>query len=183
LSQSQEANNEEVVQAMPQSLTKKQRKLQAKQKAKELADAVAEKEGHDKTPKKAKDVTKKSTPISLSKDRRLRSGVVVNDLIIGNGPGVKPGRQVSILYEGSFPNSDKVFDKNQNKNHPLTFRIGTGEVIRGLEHGIEGMKVGGERTITIPPELAYGKKGSGNTIPKNATLVFSVQLLSTGSKA
>jgi peptidylprolyl isomerase/FKBP-type peptidyl-prolyl cis-trans isomerase FkpA len=67
-----------------------------------------------------------------------------------------------------------------NKKNPLQFRLGTRQVVRGLEKGLEGMRVGGEREITIPPELGYGKNGSGNVIPPNATLVFSVQLLGVG---
>jgi FKBP-type peptidyl-prolyl cis-trans isomerase len=163
-------------------LSKKQRRKLAKQKAKELAEAVALLNKHEVKGKKQpleenKTVTKK-VPL-LAKERRLPSGVLVKDLIIGMGPTVQLGRNVSILYEGAFP-TGKVFDKNKNRNKPLTFRLGTGEVIRGLEKGLEGMKVGGEREITIPPELGYGKKGSSNVVPPNSTLVFSVQLVGLG---
>lgn len=159
-------------------LSKKQRKKLAKQKAKELAEAVAFLNKHEgkPSPGEAKSGTKK---VPLTKERRLPSGVFVNDIIIGTGPIVKLGRKVSILYKAAFP-TGKVFDKNKNRNNPLTFRQGTGEVIRGLEKGLEGMKVGGEREITIPPELGYGKKGSSNVVPPNSTLVFSVQLVGLG---
>ncbi len=83
------------------------------------------------------------------------------------------------MYEAAFPNG-KVFDKSKNRNNPFTFRQGTGEVIKGLEKGLEGMKVGGEREITIPPEQGYGKAGSGKVVPPNSTLVFSVQLVGLG---
>ena len=163
-------------------LSKKQRRKLAKQKAKELAEAVALLNKHEfkgnKPLEENKTVTKK-VPLLLTKERRLPSGVLVKDLIIGMGPTVQLGRNVSILYEGAFP-TGKVFDKNKNRNKPLTFRLGTGEVIRGLEKGLEGMKVGGEREITIPPELGYGKKGSSNVVPPNSTLVFSVQLVGLG---
>lgn len=163
-------------------LSKKQRKKLAKQKAKELAEAVALLNKHElkgkKQPLEENKTVMKKVPL-LTKERRLPCGVLVKDLIIGMGPTVQLGRQVSILYEGAFP-TGKVFDKNKNRNKPLTFRLGTGEVIRGLEKGLEGMKVGGEREITIPPELGYGKKGSSNVVPPNSTLVFSVQLVGLG---
>ena len=162
-------------------LSKRQRKKLAKKKAKELADAVAILNKHESKVESSdvnKCETKKTVP--LTKERRLPSGVVVKDIIVGTGAPVKLGRKVSILYEGAFP-SGQVFDKNKNRNNPLTFRQATGEVIKGLEKGIEGMKVGGEREITIPPEQGYGKKGSGNVVPPNSTLVFSVQLVAIGS--
>lgn len=115
-------------------------------------------------------------------ERRLAGGILVKDIIIGDGSQVKLGRRASILYTGSFPDG-KVFDKNQNRRSPLQFRVGTGEVIRGLERGLEGMRVNGERTIVIPPHLGYGKKGSGKVIPKNSTLVFHVNLISVGGGA
>jgi len=163
-----------------QQLSKRQRKKLAKKKEKELAEAVAFLNKHESkvdSHENKKSASKKTT--SLMKERRLPSGVLVKDIIVGNGAPVKLGRKVSILYEGAFP-SGKVFDRNKNRNAPLTFRQGTGEVIRGLEKGIEGMKVGGEREITIPPEQGYGKKGSGKVVPPNSTLVFSVQLVGLG---
>ena len=107
---------------------------------------------------------------------------MIKDLILGNGKTVKPGKRVAILYTGSLPNEDgKIFDRNQNRNAPLQFRVGTGEVIRGLERGLENMKLNGERTIIIPPNLGYGKKGSGKQIPGNATLEFHVKLVGVGN--
>jgi FKBP-type peptidyl-prolyl cis-trans isomerase len=160
-------------------LSKKKRKKLATQKAKELAEAVAFLNKHDVKGKSSAENKSGMKKVPLTKERRLPSGVLVKDIIIGTGPVVKLGRKVSILYEGAFP-TGKVFDKNKNRNNPLTFRQGTGEVIRGLEKGLEGMKVGGEREITIPPELGYGKKGSSNVVPPNSTLVFSVQLVGLG---
>ena len=165
---------------MPSPMSKKQRRKLAKQKAKELADlvkatnATVNKDGTVKT----KDVLQ-SAEIVGRKDRRLPGGIFVKDLMVGAGGLVKPGRKVSILYEGAFQ-SGQVFDKNRNRKSPLTFRQGTGQVVRGLEKGVEGMRVGGMRQITIPPDLAYGKKGSGNVIPPNSTLVFSVEVVSVG---
>lgn len=159
-------------------LSKKQRKKLAKKKAKELADAVATLNMHSKG-EDTKDTKKEKKSESLTKERRLPSGVLVKDLMLGVGQSVKPGRKVSILYEASFPDG-KVFDKNKNSAKPLEFRLGTGQVVRGLEHGLEGMRVGGEREITIPPGLGYGKKGSGNIVPPNSTLIFSVRVTNAG---
>lgn len=172
-----------------QPLTKKQRRKLAKLKAKELAETVAKQNGHHsiepETAKEEKSTIKSkktadATP--LTKERRLPGGLLIRDTLLGTGPTVKPGRKVSILYEGSLHPSGHVFDKNLNRNRPLTFRQGTGEVIKGLERGLDGMKVGGERIVTIPPALGYGKKGSGPEVPGNATLVFEVQLVGVGNR-
>jgi FKBP-type peptidyl-prolyl cis-trans isomerase len=168
-------------------LSKKERKLLAKQKVKELEDILAKERnqsfsGSNKvTPTST---SKKESPkqLSITRERRLDGGIYVRDIILGTGEEVRAGKKVSVTYVGSFPDTGKVFDKNQNKKNPLVFRLGTGEVIKGLERGIEGMRVGGERTITIPPEMGYGKKGMGNAIPGNATLNFEVQLVAVGGK-
>lgn len=163
-------------------LSKKQRKKLAKEKAKELEQAVAILNQHEVLSKRttnsnASEASKNKTAVPLTKERRLKSGVLVRDFLIGTGPPVKAGRKVSITYEGRFANTDEVFDRNQSKSKPLVFRQGTGSVIKGLEEGVSGMRVGGEREITIPPELGYGKKGSGNVIPPNSTLKFTVQMV------
>jgi len=178
-------------------LSKKQRKKLAQKKAQELADAVAKEQGHDnirtgtdddgddkkktkKTKKKGKEKDKEEVPTkSLTRERRIEGGVTVRDMVIGVGPTVKAGRRVSINYEGSLASDGSVFDKNKSKTSPLSFRPGTGEVIKGLDQGMQGMKVGGERIITIPPAMGYGKKGNA-MIPKNSTLVFTVKLLGVG---
>jgi FKBP-type peptidyl-prolyl cis-trans isomerase len=172
-----ESNHIEEDQA-PQ-LSKKQRKRLAKQKAKEIAEAVAFLNQHKPNAGSLAESKSGTKKVVLTNERRLPGGVLVRDIVVGSGTTVKLGRNVSILYEGAFP-TGKVFDRNKNRNNPLMFRLGTGEVIKGLEKGMEGMKVGGEREITIPPELGYGKKGSGNVVPPNSTLVFSVQLVRLG---
>jgi FKBP-type peptidyl-prolyl cis-trans isomerase len=120
---------------------------------------------------------KNTKGVNVISQRRLHGGVIVKDIIIGSGQTAKQGRKVSILYVGSLASNGNVFDKNQNHSKPLQFRLGTGQVIRGLDIGLEGMKVGGERHITIPPELGYGNKSMGDKIPKNSTLVFQVRLI------
>lgn len=171
--------SEQNISSDPIRLTKKQRKKLAKQKEMELQNVVAEVNKHsDKKEEISKPSEKKG---SLTRKRMIDAGIIVQDIIHGTGSIIRSGRKVSINYVGTFPESGKVFDKNTSKSNPLCFRVGTGEVIKGLDRGLAGMKVGGERIITIPPELAYGKKGSGN-IPGNSTLCFSVKLLSVGGK-
>ncbi|GMH47575.1 hypothetical protein TrVE_jg8266 [Triparma verrucosa] len=118
---------------------------------------------------------KKPRPPSVMKQRTLKGKVKVLDTIIGSGGEPKPGQQVSLTYTGSLLDGT-VFDKNKSKKNPLKFRLGLNEVVKGLEVGVMGMRVGGEREIVIPPEMGYGKKKQGD-IPKESTLVFLVQLV------
>ncbi len=178
-------------------LTKKERKRLAQEKAQQLEATLsaARKDGEDtngKTSKKKKKKKKNSTeettneteelskPTSLTRERRLPSGVTVRDLLVGTGAPVKSGKKISLHYTGSLLDNGKVFDKNHSKQHPLVFRQGTGEVIRGLERGLDGMKVGGERIINIPAKLGYGSKGAGVDIPPDSDLTFEVKLLRVG---
>jgi peptidylprolyl isomerase len=157
----------------PEILSRKQRQKLAKQKAKELEQALAQ----------ARVTASKSTTLlpttSLIKERRLKSGILVKDICLGDGPLIQPGRKVSIQYTGTFQDGT-VFDASTSSNRPLQFRHGTGQVVRGLDEGMVGMRVGGERVLVIPPHLGYGDKGSGNRIPPNATLIFTVALQSVG---
>ena len=161
----------------PAKLTKKQRKKQAEQKEKELQKVVAKENKHEEKANDVKGVEKRQR--SLTRERMIKGGILVQDIIHGTGNAVRSGRKVQINYTGTFPETDQVFDKNNSKGNPLTFRIGTGEVIKGLDRGLTGMKVGGERVITVPSKLAYGEKGSGK-VPANAKLCFAVKLLSVG---
>ncbi len=167
----------------PKKLTKKQRKKLAKEKEKQLQSVIAKDNNHASPSKLKKSSDAADTPSiankSLTRQRMIEGGILVQDIIHGTGSAIRNGRRVSINYVGTFPDTNKVFDKNQSKSAPLTFRVGTGEVIKGLDKGLLGMKVGGERVITIPPELGYGKKGNGD-IPGNSTLCFTVQLKSMG---
>lgn len=160
-------------------LSKKAKRELGKQKQEQLANVMASELGFDTTaaPQTATSSSKpKKKDITIISQRRLTGGVLVKDVIIGTGPVAKQGRKVSISYVGSLTNG-QVFDKNQNHSKPLQFRLGTGQVIRGLDIGLDGMKVGGERIITIPPELGYGDKPMGDKIPKNSTLVFDIRLI------
>jgi peptidylprolyl isomerase len=105
--------------------------------------------------------------------------LVTKDLIVGTGPEAKPGQNVTVNYVGVLFHGGKEFDASWKRNEPFTFALGKGAVIAGWDQGVAGMKVGGRRELIIPPELAYGAKGSPPAIPANAPLVFVVDLLGT----
>jgi FKBP-type peptidyl-prolyl cis-trans isomerase len=101
--------------------------------------------------------------------------LVVKDIHVGTGPAATNGDDLTMLYKGTLTNG-KVFDQNFDKA-PFVFSLGGGEVIKGWDKGLVGMKVGGERKLTIPSDLGYGAQGAGADIPPNSTLVFDVKLL------
>ena len=100
----------------------------------------------------------------------------IDDLALGTGPAAKSGDAVRVHYVGTLVDG-KVFDSSRDRGTPFSFILGEGKVIRGWEQGIVGMKVGGHRKLTIPPELGYGHAGQPPTIPPDATLLFDVELL------
>jgi FKBP-type peptidyl-prolyl cis-trans isomerase FkpA len=100
----------------------------------------------------------------------------VVDLIVGTGKEVHEGSKVKVHYTIFYTNG-KQFESSHDKNKPKSFIVGAGQVIKGWDSGVVGMKVGGKRKLTIPPELAYGAKGALPTIPGNATLIFEIELL------
>ncbi len=151
--------------------SKAEKRAEAKRKADEL-------EAHLRPPEPAvakKDKEKKKPKKAATGERTLDRKVVVRDLVVGSGNPVRGGRMVSILYEGTLSDGT-VFDANHNRRSPLRFRQGLGQVIKGLEIGIEGMRVGGERTVVCPSDTAYGKQRLDG-IPPNSTLTFHVQLV------
>ncbi|MCG7872108.1 MAG: FKBP-type peptidyl-prolyl cis-trans isomerase [Candidatus Thiodiazotropha lotti] len=104
------------------------------------------------------------------------SGLKIEDLVEGDGQLAESGQRVSVHYTGWLLDGDK-FDSSVDRNQPFDFALGKGMVIRGWDEGVAGMKVGGKRRLTIPPQLGYGAQGAGGVIPPNATLVFDVELL------
>lgn len=105
----------------------------------------------------------------------MENGLVVQDTAIGTGPEVKNGDTIVIHYNGTLEDGTK-FDSSYNRGQPFETQIGVGRVIQGWDLGVVGMKAGGKRTLTIPPELGYGDQAAG-TIPPNSTLIFEVELI------
>ncbi len=100
----------------------------------------------------------------------------MEDLVVGTGPEAKKGQTVSVHYTGWLTDGKK-FDSSKDHGQPFSFALGRGQVIQGWDEGVVGMKVGGKRKLTLPPELGYGARGAPPEIPPNATLVFEVELL------
>ena len=111
------------------------------------------------------------------------SGLQYEDTVQGTGAAAQPGRTVRVHYTGWLHDPAAAnqrgakFDSSKDRNDPFEFPLGAGHVIKGWDEGVQGMKEGGTRVLTIPPQLGYGARGAGGVIPPNATLVFEVELL------
>lgn len=106
----------------------------------------------------------------------MPGGLIVEDTVVGNGATAMAGRTVSVHYTGWLANGTK-FDSSVDRGQPFEFALGAGQVIPGWDRGVQGMKVGGKRRLTIPPAMGYGDRGAGSVIPPGATLYFEVELL------
>jgi peptidylprolyl isomerase len=104
------------------------------------------------------------------------SGVRYTDLQLGQGDEAQLGKIVEVHYVGRLEDGTK-FDSSRDREHPFTFRLGTGDAIKGWDEGLLGMKVGGKRKLIIPPELGFGKQGIGSVVPPNAVLLYEFELL------
>ena len=104
------------------------------------------------------------------------SGLKYVDQTVGTGDVAVVGKNVSVHYTGWLENGKK-FDSSVDRGQPFSFPLGAGRVIKGWDEGVQGMKVGGKRKLTIPSDLGYGSRGAGGVIPPNATLIFDVELL------
>ena len=104
-------------------------------------------------------------------------GLQVEDLEVGSGQEARPGTTCTMQYVGHSWSNGEQFDASWDRGQPFTFQLGAGMVIRGWDEGVAGMKVGGRRRLTIPPELGYGAHGAGGVIAPGETLVFVVDLL------
>lgn len=109
--------------------------------------------------------------------------LIRQDDVVGTGAEAQSGRVVTVHYTGWLYDQTRPdrkgnkFDSSRDRNEPFSFNLGAGEVIRGWDEGVAGMKVGGHRTLTIPPDMGYGARGAGGVIPPNSTLLFDVELL------
>ncbi|HEV3095337.1 MAG TPA: FKBP-type peptidyl-prolyl cis-trans isomerase [Solirubrobacteraceae bacterium] len=134
------------------------------------------------TPPSATAKTPTSGPLASKPAVTIPTGaapttLVTKELIKGAGPEAKAGQPVTVNYVGVLYKGGKEFDSSWKRSEPFAFTLGKGQVIKGWDQGVAGMKVGGRRELIIPAELAYGKTGSPPTIPPNAPLVFVVDLL------
>jgi len=107
------------------------------------------------------------------------TGLVIEDLGVGAGDAAAAGRSVTVHYTGWLADGTK-FDSSRDRGEPFVFPLGARHVIAGWDEGVQGMRVGGVRRLTIPPALGYGARGAGGVIPPHATLVFEVELLGVG---
>ena len=113
------------------------------------------------------------------KAKSTPSGLEYWDIVVGTGATAVAGKPVKVHYTGWLTDGKK-FDSSVDRRQPFGFTLGAGEVIKGWDEGVEGMKVGGKRQLRIPPALGYGSRGAGGVIPPNATLIFDVELLDVG---
>jgi FKBP-type peptidyl-prolyl cis-trans isomerase FkpA len=124
-----------------------------------------------------------STPTTSNTEKSEVSNLIKTDNKVGTGAEAVAGHEVSVhytgwLYDEKAPDhKGSKFDSSRDRGEPFDFSLGAGQVIKGWDQGVAGMKVGGQRTLVIPPELGYGSRGAGRVIPPNATLVFDVELL------
>ncbi|KAF9338975.1 peptidylprolyl isomerase fpr4 [Linnemannia elongata] len=153
----------------PEPVKKEAAPATKKQKVSE-EKAIPIKPKQEATPVKVKEEPKKAHK------KTLPNGLVIEDTKAGEGARAKSGKKIGMRYIGRLENG-KVFDKNTS-GKPFSFKLGAGEVIKGWDLGIQGMQLNGERRLTIPPALAYGSQGAPPDIPRNATLVFEVKLVS-----
>lgn len=116
-------------------------------------------------------------PVS-GKPVTLPDGLKYWDVKVGTGATATPGHKVKVHYTGWLKSNGKKFDSSVDRKEPFEFQLGAGQVIKGWDEGVAGMKVGGKRRLEIPPDLAYGSRGvGGGLIPPNSTLLFDVELL------
>jgi|ERR1043166_1633247 FKBP-type peptidyl-prolyl cis-trans isomerase len=104
------------------------------------------------------------------------TGLIVEEIAVGEGAPAAAGQHVKVHYTGWLTDGTK-FDSSKDRGEPFSFPLGAGRVIKGWDEGVQGMKIGGKRKLTIPSDLGYGSRGAGGVIPPDATLVFEVELL------
>jgi len=117
-----------------------------------------------------------ATTTAAAKEVTMPNGLKYEDLKVGDGQIAESGMTAQVHYTGWLTDGTK-FDSSVDRGQPFSFKLGAGQVIRGWDEGVKGMRVGGKRKLTIPPDMGYGAAGAGGVIPPNATLIFDVELL------
>jgi len=130
----------------------------------------------ERTGATARKQLEQTAPVEPGKATLTASGMSIQDVVVGTGAVAESGKTVSVHYTGWLMDGTK-FDSSLDRGYPSEFTLGTGRVIKGLDEGVGGMKVGGKRILIIPPELGYGEGGAANVIPPDATLKYEVELL------
>jgi peptidylprolyl isomerase len=113
-------------------------------------------------------------------DAQPPADIVIDDLVVGEGQEATAGRDVEVHYVGVAWSNGRQFDASWDRGDTFSFRLGAGQVIEGWDRGVQGMRVGGQRRLTLPPQLAYGSRGAGGVIGPDETLVFVVDLVGVG---
>ncbi|KAG9323973.1 hypothetical protein KVV02_003244 [Mortierella alpina] len=170
----QKVTEEKAVPVKKEAPKKEEPKKKEAAKKEEPKKKEAAKKEEPKKEQPKKEQPKKEEPKKDNK-KVLPNGLIIEDVKVGTGAAAKSGKKIGMRYIGRLT-TGKVFDKNTS-GKPFNFNLGRGEVIKGWDLGIQGMMLGGERRLTIPPALAYGAQGAPPDIPRNATLVFEVKLV------
>ena len=143
-----------------------------------VAGCAGEPEGTSQEPTSIESTgtSQEATPAQSQDASQEASGLKIKDLVVGKGAEAETGDRVTVHYTGWLADGKK-FDSSLDRKKPFQFDLGQARVIPGWDEGLVGMKVGGKRRLTIPPEMAYGAQGAGGVIPPNAVLTFEVSLL------
>ncbi|XP_019253553.1 PREDICTED: peptidyl-prolyl cis-trans isomerase FKBP53 isoform X1 [Nicotiana attenuata] len=157
--------------------TEKKKKKKKNKKNQQDGKAVTEVEQDKKNESQEVEENEETKPSQL---RTYGNGLVIEELAMGKPDGKRafPGSKVGVRYIGKLKKNGKIFDSNIGQRTPFEFRLGIGQVIKGWDVGVNGMRIGDKRRLTIPPAMGYGSKGAGGAIPPNSWLVFDVELVS-----